>query len=291
MSSSRSPAICANLADLLASGPDAVSPLTGTALVARKVRLLVAMAGGYPYAVRRDQHRRRRRRRPGGRLRLADAGSSGTGTRSATTSIPAARVSTTHPPRSPLRVAYEAFVGPRNWIYSYDLTAVYRAVRPADPAMSAVGPGPQLSSTRGRATHSRPVASGKQYYLRLNDAAGLSGSIDTLLNAVPPAPGPSDDFESGVIGPAGPSAAERLGRHRDRTDCSTIPHPGGRLDHRLCPVQRALRPDRSRVQLHLVRAANAGTGGSTYGETSLIIRQDATHYAEFFVAGGTLTAW
>ncbi|MCL4855217.1 MAG: nucleoside hydrolase, partial [Bryobacteraceae bacterium] len=36
-----------NMARLLASGPDAASPLPGTELVRRKVRLLSAMAGGY----------------------------------------------------------------------------------------------------------------------------------------------------------------------------------------------------------------------------------------------------
>jgi hypothetical protein len=38
-------------------------------------------------------------------------------------------------------------------------------------------------------------------------------------------------------------------------------------------------------------AANSGLGGSTYGETSLFLMADATHYLEFFVAGGSLTAW
>ena len=31
-------------------------------------------------------------------------------------------ISSKHPANSPVRVAYEAFVGPNNWIYSYDLT-------------------------------------------------------------------------------------------------------------------------------------------------------------------------
>ena len=37
-----------NLSDLLDSPPDALSPLTGRDLVARKVKMLVIMAGGYP---------------------------------------------------------------------------------------------------------------------------------------------------------------------------------------------------------------------------------------------------
>jgi len=39
------------------------------------------------------------------------------------------------------------------------------------------------------------------------------------------------------------------------------------------------------------RAANAGLGGTTYGETAVFLALDATHYAYFFVGSGTLTAW
>ena len=39
------------------------------------------------------------------------------------------------------------------------------------------------------------------------------------------------------------------------------------------------------------RAANNGLGGSTYGETSIFLTLDSTHYAELFIASGSLTAW
>ena len=45
------------------------------------------------------------------------------------------------------------------------------------------------------------------------------------------------------------------------------------------------------VQLQIKRAANNGLGGSTYGETSVFLSRDATHYVRFLVAGGSLTAW
>jgi len=43
--------------------------------------------------------------------------------------------------------------------------------------------------------------------------------------------------------------------------------------------------------LQLKRPANDARGGSSYGETSIVLWLDATHYAEFFAAGGSLTAW
>ena len=42
-------------------------------------------------------------------------------------------ISTTHPDTSPARAAYEAFVGPDNWIPSFAPAAVYHAIRPWDP--------------------------------------------------------------------------------------------------------------------------------------------------------------
>ncbi len=45
------------------------------------------------------------------------------------------------------------------------------------------------------------------------------------------------------------------------------------------------------VRVRVLRAANNGLGGSTFGETSVLLRADATHYAEFFIASGRLTAW
>src|SRR5207248_2992310 len=45
------------------------------------------------------------------------------------------------------------------------------------------------------------------------------------------------------------------------------------------------------VQVQVKRAANNGLGGSTYGETSIFLMLDSTHYAEVFIASGKLTAW
>ena len=92
-------------------------------------------------------------------------------------------VSGVHPSSSPLRAAYEAFVGPNNWIYSYDLTAVYHAVRPNDTSMTPVGPGTNvIDSNGGNVFQSGP---GNQYYLRLTDATSLDNSIEALLDTLP----------------------------------------------------------------------------------------------------------
>lgn len=278
----------ANLAALLASPPDAASSLTGTELVARKVRLLVAMAGGYPNAASETNII--------GNVAAAQAVASGWPTRVEWDGYEigdavhtGSMVSTTHPPGSPLRVAYEAFVGPRNWIYSYDLTAVYRAVRSADRSLSRTGPGRNVISDTGANSFSTSQP-GDQYYLNLINATGLSAAIDALLNAVPPAPGPSDDFSSGTIGPAW--TVGENGSSVAATDGSlAITHPAG--DWTTGSLQSSSPYDQTgrSVQLQLLRAANSGAGGPTYGETSVIIRQDTTHYAEFYVAGGSLTAW
>jgi purine nucleosidase len=277
-----------NLADLLGSAPDASSPLTGSDLVAKKVRLLVAMAGGYPsrsgetnivgdIPAARTVATDWPTRIEWDGYEVGDAVHTGSG------------VSTSHPPNSPLRVAYEAFVGPRNWIYSYDLTAVYRAVRPNDAVMSAVGPGTNTIDSDGANTFVLGAA-GNQYYLRLANADGVGAAIDQLLNAVPPGAGPSDDFESGTIGPnwlvsENGSVVTVAGGHLD------LIHPGGPWTTGSIQSATPYSQLGRAVQVDVLRASNAGAGGSVYGETSVIIRQDATHYAEFFIAGGSLTAW
>ncbi|MGZ0145905.1 nucleoside hydrolase [Kribbella sp. WER1] len=277
-----------NLARLLASPPDAYSPLNGTELVAQKVSRLVSMAGGYPS-------------RNGENNIVGDVASAQTVAKKWPTELEwdgyevgdavhtGSTVSTTQPATSPLRVAYEAFVKPGNWIYSYDLVAVYRAVRPADQSMSRSGPGQNVISNSG-ANSFTPSLLGKQYYLKLVDATALDSAIDALLDSVPPSKGPSDDFSSGAVGPGwvvgqnGSTVGVVNGQ-------LAITHPAGAWT--TGSVQTATTYDQTgrSVQVQLVRPANGGAGGTAYGETSVIIRQDATHYAELFVAGGSLTAW
>jgi Inosine-uridine preferring nucleoside hydrolase len=174
----------ANLAALLASPADAVSPQTGAQLIAAKVREVVVMGGGYPSRNGENNFNGD----PGAAAQVA-AGWPGAvlwdGYEVGDAIHTGQTISGTHPAWSPVRAAYEAFVGPGNWIYSYDLTAVYRAVRPADPAMTVKGPGTnQVAADGANQFHSDHSAD--QHYVRLNDPAGLDGSIEALLDQVPP---------------------------------------------------------------------------------------------------------
>jgi purine nucleosidase len=171
-----------NLSALLNSPPDAFSPFSGRDLVARKVRMLVAMAGHYPSGVPETNfagnpaaaqnvaaHWPTKIVWSGYELGiLVHAGST---------------ISMTHPITSPVRAAYEAFVGPNKWIPSFDLTAVYHAIRPWDPALTEVGPGTNVVTSTG--ANAFTTGAGNQYYLRLTNASGLDASLESLLDTLP----------------------------------------------------------------------------------------------------------
>ena len=164
-----------NLSDLLKSPPDAASPLTGRDLAALKVRTLVVMAGGYPS-------------RSGENNLAGDPAAAQHVAANWPTKVVWAgyevgdevhtgqSIASAHPPWSPVRVAYEAFVRPGNWIYSYDLVAAYHAVRPVGSPLGEVGPGANVFS----------AGTGSQYYLTLSDPAALAASIESLLDVLPP---------------------------------------------------------------------------------------------------------
>lgn len=173
----------ANLAALLASPADAISPMSGAELVAAKVSRLVVMAGAFPSGGGENNLVGN----PGAAARVAenwpaqivwDGYEVGDAIHTGQT------ISGTHPANSPVRVAYEAFAGPGNWIYSYDLTAVYDAVRPYDAALTMSAPGTNVVAPNGANQFSTDKHA-RQYYLRLDDAAGLDASIEALLDDVP----------------------------------------------------------------------------------------------------------
>ena len=171
-----------NLAALLASPADSISPLTGRQLVAQKVRTLVAMAGGYPS-------------RSGENNLIGDPGAaqavaSGWPTKVVWSGYEVGdlvhtgqTISSVHPVNSPVRVAYEAFVNPGNWIYSYDLTAIYHAIRPGDSQLTEVGPGTNSVDSSGGNRFT--LGSGNQYYLKLGSASALESLLDTLPGVGP----------------------------------------------------------------------------------------------------------
>ncbi len=171
-----------NFAALLASPPDATSPLSGRDLIAHKVNRLVVMAGGFP--TRNGENNLI------GDPASAQAVASGWPTKIVWSGYEVGdqvhtgnTISSIHPTTSPVRVAYEAFVRPGNWIYSYDLTAVYHAIRPTDGLLSEVGPGITTVTSTGANTFT--PGGGNQYYLTLSDPTTLDTRIETLLDTLP----------------------------------------------------------------------------------------------------------
>jgi len=171
-----------NLSALLHSSPDSISALSGRDLIAQKVKTLVIMGGGYPsrsgetnlignIAAAQDVASNWPTKIVWSGYEVGDAVHTGN------------TISSAHPANSPVRVSYEAFVGPNNWIYSYDLTAIYHAVRPSDPVMPEVGPGTNVVDNSGGNVFT--MGSGNQYYLGLTNATTLDTSIETLLDTLP----------------------------------------------------------------------------------------------------------
>ncbi len=279
-----------NLRDLLDSPADAISPLSGRDLVARKVRNLVIMGGGFPASAGENNlvgDPAAAKRVAGGwpgrivwsGYEVGDAVQTG------------ATISTVHPANSPVRIAYEAYVGPRKWIDSYDLTAVYHAVRPTDPVYGLVGPGTNVVSSTGANTFT--AGAGNQYYLRLPNDLAAESKIEELLDVLPGATssGPVDSFSTGTIDPArwnvggsGSTVAAANGQLE-------IAHAAGAWTNGSLTTTATHDQTGRSVQLRVRRAANNGLGGSSFGETSIRLQVDTSHYAEFFVAGGAISAW
>ncbi len=194
-----------------------------------------------------------------------------------------------------MRVAYEAFVRPGNWIYSYDLTALYHAVRPSGSPLSEIGPGTNVINSSGGNTFT--AGAGTQYYLKLSDPAALSASIEALLDTLPasapppPAPVFGDTFDGTALDPSRWVASPQGSTIGVSGGDLTVSHPAGSWTTgtvtSASPVDIAGRA----VSLQVRRAANNGIGGQTFGETSVFLQLDATHFAELFIAGGSLTAW
>jgi hypothetical protein len=171
-----------NLAALLASPADAVSPLTGCALVTQKVRSLVIMAGTYPSGSGENNlignPTAAQTVADGWPTKVVWSGSEvGDAVHTGNT------VSTVHPTNSPVRVAYEAFIGRGSWIDSYDLTAVYHAIRPDDTLLTEVGPGTNAVTSTG--ANAFTTGAGNQYYLTVTDTTTLDSAIEALLDTLP----------------------------------------------------------------------------------------------------------
>ena len=181
-----------NLSTLLNSPGDAISPLSGRGFDRTEGEVVGRDGWWFPESSRRNQSQwqpwRRQTWPPIGR-----PSSCGPATRLVTPSIPGTRS-----PAASRELARSSVVrgvrGANNWVYSYDLTAVYHALRPTDPVLSEVGPGTNVVNADGSNVFT--TGTGNQYYLRLADAGSLDVSIESLLDKLPPS-GP--DSTSPVI--------------------------------------------------------------------------------------------
>jgi hypothetical protein len=286
-----------NLSALLNSPGDSISPLNGRDLIAKKVNRLVVMGGGYP-------SRSGETNLSGDPLAAQNVAAHWptkvvwAGYEVGDNVHTGQTICDVHPSDSPVEVSYRAFTGCGRWYYSYDLTAVYHAVRPTDSSMTETGPGTNVINSSGGNSFSS--GSGDQYYLRLNSESGAEAAIEELLDTLPTGappppppgdgPGPNDAFDNNSLDPSQWTATGGGSTVAAANQELEITHNGGSWTKGV--VDSALYDQTGHsVQVQVKRAANAGRGGSTYGETAIFLRRDATHYAYFFIGGGSMTAW
>ena len=140
------------------------------------------------------------------------------------------------------------------------------------------------------------TGSGTQSYLKLLSASSLDASIEQLITTLPgtttppPGAGPSDTFDSNVLSSAWTSSSSGS-TVKAANQQLEISHPAGGWTRGSLLSAAPFDATGKAVQVRVKRAANAGQGGSTYGETSVIVSIDGTHQLELFIAGGSLTAW
>jgi hypothetical protein len=284
-----------NLQALIQSPADSISPLTGMQLVQQKVKQLVVMDGCFPTPV------------SGSCATASNPYNNSLGNPTAASYVAAnwptkvvwsgyefgdpihtgQTISSVQPPFSPVRAAYEAYVGPGNWIYSYDLATLYDAVRPNDSAFSESGPGTNaITSSTGANTWT--AGSGNQYFLSLNNATGLDSSIESLLDVLPLGPLPNETFDAGVLDPHMWQTVSTGSSVAAANQELEITHPAGSWTTGSLVSQLPFDLTGKAIQIQVTHATNGGQSapGGTGGETTFEIRSDASHYVGFFIGGG-----
>ncbi len=278
-----------NLSALLNSPADAISPLTGKQLVALKVKSLVMMAGCFPSCTSGENN-------VIGNIAAAQNVAANWPTKMVWSGFEVGdaihtgqTITSTHPASSPLRAAYLAYVGANNWIYSYDQTAIYHAIRPADTSMTESATGTVTVS--GNGGDSFAAGAGNSSYLILKNATALDASLETLLDVLPPAPAgplPSDTFDSNTLSPSLWTTSNSGSSVTATSQQLQISHPAGAWTSGVLASAAAYDATGHSTQVQVVQAANAGQGatGKTGGQTSMFISKDATHYAYILIGGG-----
>ncbi len=182
-----------NMARLLASGPDAVSPLPGTELVRRKVRLLSAMAGGYTedltkkrykeYNIVRDIRSAQKVFAEWPAPIVASGWEIGNAILHPAVSM---REDYGYAGHHPLVEAYQYYRGLSNDQPTYDLTSVLYAVRPNRDYFALSGPGRIIVEPDGF-TRFESASGGQHRYLRVgNDQIIRVREAQALLCSEPP---------------------------------------------------------------------------------------------------------
>jgi inosine-uridine nucleoside N-ribohydrolase len=168
-----------NLAALLQSAADSNSTLTGSALVAQKVKMLVVMGGGYPSFSAETNF--------AGDPSSAEYVSANWPTKIVwdgyeigQNTLLGQTIPASQPATSPVRVAYKAYDPSGKAIASWDPTAVYDAIRPTTSLYSQVGPG---TNSIGPSSNTFTTGTGTQYYLKLNSQTDLDCSVEALLDS------------------------------------------------------------------------------------------------------------
>jgi len=159
--------------------------------------------------------------------------------------------------------------------------------------------GATVSSTSMVTAHSitlSGLAAGNTYHYRVKsrDAAGnLATSGDFTFTTATAAPiAPNDTFDTNAIDPARWTVTQSGSSVAAANQELEITHPAGAgWTKGMLQSVGAYDVTGGCTLLQVKRAANDGLGGATYGETTVFLWVDSTHYVMFFIAGGAVTAW
>ena len=168
------------LSELLNSLPDSASPLNGHDLIARKVKMLVAMGGGYPSRSSETNF-------SGDPAAAANVANNWptkivySGYEIGVNVWTGHTLSSMTPANSPVRRSYEVYDGAGMDNPSWDLTAAYHAIRPGDSIMTETGPGFN-SINSGTGGNTWVGSSNKnQYYLQAASSSAIANAFEPLL--------------------------------------------------------------------------------------------------------------
>ena len=171
-----------NLANLLRSGPDAATPLTGPALIARKVKLLHVMGGHYPPQAKQKDAEYNFQKDPVSAAMICgkwptpilfngEGGSTSSGR----------RVTYEMPEHNPMTMAYAAYpgVGFAGDRLSWDPVSCLVAVQGADPWYEVVGNGRNLVDEGTGMNTWQPGGEQRHSYLVLRK--GMKAAVEEAL--------------------------------------------------------------------------------------------------------------